>query len=497
MVKTSERTISPADFTTIPEKKRSERGHAGNKRLIQRLYNQIKAGYDVSKTTPDNTKLWAQATAGTPDQLMNEGNRRILRDRSRYEVRNNSYAKGILNTLANDTIGTGPRLQLLTEDKEFNRTVEKLFSQWTRDIRFAEKLRVMRISRAESGEVFPIFFNNSQAENPVSLDIRNIEADFITSPIVELIDFGGLQNVDGVLVDNQGNERAYLISDEANDLSGINFTGFKTKMLDASQVMHYVKRERPGQVRGVPEITTSLPLFAQLRRYTLAVLAAAETAADFSLLLESELPPDSEEQDDVAPFDLVDIEKRMAMVLPRGWKGRQLKAEQPTSQYEEFLRALIREIARPFSMPLNVALADSSGSNFASGRLDHQGYFKQIRVERSLIQSIILDPTLKHWILEAKQAFPLSFIKLGRAKDIEHKWHWDGFEHIDPLKQAKAIIALQTAGLKSDATIMAELDGDDWESTYEQIAKEKQIRKDLGIPRREFPEEFFADEPVE
>ena len=38
--------------------------------------------------------------------------------------------------------------------------------------------------------------------------------------------------------------------------------------------------DRPGQARGIPDITPALPLFAQLRRFTLAVLAAAETAAD-------------------------------------------------------------------------------------------------------------------------------------------------------------------------------------------------------------------------
>jgi len=51
--------------------------------------------------------------------------RRVLRNRARppnYEVANNSYAKGMggVLTLANDTIGTGPRLQMLTEDADAN-----------------------------------------------------------------------------------------------------------------------------------------------------------------------------------------------------------------------------------------------------------------------------------------------------------------------------------------------------------------------------------------
>ena len=49
-----------------------------------------------------------------PDAAASPAVRRTLRNRARYEVANNSYARGIVLTLANDSIGTGPRLQLLT-----------------------------------------------------------------------------------------------------------------------------------------------------------------------------------------------------------------------------------------------------------------------------------------------------------------------------------------------------------------------------------------------
>jgi capsid protein len=49
--------------------------------------------------------------------------------------------------------------------------------------------------------------------------------------------------------------------------------------MPVESVIHLFRAERPGQSRGVPEITPALPLFAMLRRYTLAVLGAAEQAA--------------------------------------------------------------------------------------------------------------------------------------------------------------------------------------------------------------------------
>ena len=47
----------------------------------------------------------------------------------------------------------------------------------------------------------------------------------------------------------------------------------------------------------INDITPALPLFAQLRRFTLAVLAAAETAADFAGVLQTDAPPNGEAED--------------------------------------------------------------------------------------------------------------------------------------------------------------------------------------------------------
>lgn len=66
----------------------------------------------------------AGTQTGTPDGRCPK----TLRERFRHKVANNSYAKGIVLTLANDTIGTGPRLQMLSDDDEWNRDIEREFS---------------------------------------------------------------------------------------------------------------------------------------------------------------------------------------------------------------------------------------------------------------------------------------------------------------------------------------------------------------------------------
>ena len=80
--------------------------------------------------------------------------RRTLRNRLRYEVANNSYAKGLVQMLANDTIGTGPRLQMLSNDEDFNDQIETEFMRWADAVHLPSKLRTMRMARVKSA-----FFN--------------------------------------------------------------------------------------------------------------------------------------------------------------------------------------------------------------------------------------------------------------------------------------------------------------------------------------------------
>ena len=74
----------------------------------------VRGRYDAAATNDDNRRHWANADLLSANAAANPEVRRILRNRARYEVANNSYARGIVLTLANDAIGTGPRLQMLT-----------------------------------------------------------------------------------------------------------------------------------------------------------------------------------------------------------------------------------------------------------------------------------------------------------------------------------------------------------------------------------------------
>jgi lambda family phage portal protein len=438
----------------------------------------LRARYDAAATNPDNRRHWANADGLSANAANSPEVRRVLRNRARYEVANNSYARGIVLTLAHDVVGTGPRLQLFTTDADANNRIEHEFQRWANAIGLAEKLRTMRMARAQDGEGFALLISNPRLPTRVKLDLRLVEADQVATPDLDPLRAGA---VDGIVFDESGNPVEYHVLKQhpGDQRFGLAMLPSDYERLPAESVIHWFRCDRPGQARGIPDIMPALPLFAQLRRFTLAVLAAAETAADFAGILYTDAPAGGE-ADAAEPFEPIELEKRALLTMPGGWKMNQMEAQFPTTTYAEFKREILNEIARCLNMPFNVAAGNSSGYNYASGRLDHQTYFKAIRVDQSHIENVVLDRVLAAWLDEAALIPGLLPAGLGPFADWPHQWFWDGQEHVDPAKEASA----QATRLANHTTTLAHeyaRQGRDWEEALRQRAKELALMQELGL----------------
>lgn len=448
--------------------------------VIARQRNRIqelRAKYDAAATNYDNMKHWANADNLSAASAANPVVRRRLRSRARMECReNNSFAKGMIDTLANDIVGRGPNLQIHHTNQNAAKQLERNFRRWMRRIGLAAKLRTGVASGVTDGEIFAVSANNRNVRNSVQLDILLLETDYCS-------DFGGFQSTtfdDGIEYDGQGYPIAYNF---LKDHPGDNFVGaslMETKRVLADQVIHYFRQDRPGQRRGISWVAPALPLFALMRRYTLAVTLCAETAARWAGVMYADgnqVIPD----DEVDPMDTIEFEMNSMLTLPIGWKMGQLKAEQPTTTYQMFRDALLCEIARCLNMPFNKASGNSSGYNFASGRLDHQTYFEFVDIERSNLETQFLDRVFRWWINEA--VFIPGEIPdgIGPIDQLDYTWRWPKHQHIDPQKQAAADIALWNAGLLTDEEHQLE-NGRDPEEHYASLERMYKRRAAIGAP---------------
>ena len=438
----------------------------------------LRASYDAAQTTDNNRRHWANADYLLANEATSYQVRRTLRSRARYEVANNCYAKGIVRTLASEVVGTGPRLQILTEDPKVNQAIEERFSAWSRRIGLAEKLRIMRAAISCDGESFAVFTTDFSRSQEISLDLVPVEADRVTQPmgVPETEDM-----VDGIRYDVSAQPKSYTVLRSYPGLAAMQVSlPIEYDTLPASRVIHWYFPDRAGQSRGVPELTPALPLFAMLRRYTLAVLAAAESAADWALVFTTNQPPD--EVAAAVPMDWsFETESRMGVFAPEGWKPEQIRAEQPATTYEMFKREILNEIARCLDVPYNVAAGNSSSYNYASGRLDHQTYARAIEVQRDHAETIVLDRLLAEWLREASLLPGFLPASDPWAQLPRHEWFWTGREHVDPAKEAAA----QSDHLGNYTTTLAieyAKQGLDWEAALRQRAREIALMGELNLP---------------
>lgn len=444
----------------------------------------FRATYDAAVTTSENAAHWSAADSLSANASINPFVRAIVRQRARYEFQNNTYCSGMLHTYAQDVVGEGPGLEILLPDEDHNAAIERRFEQHMRAIRLAPKLRTAILTRKRDGAVFLQRFTNYGLDHPIPLDLLLIEDDQVATP-----GFGISpdQITDGIVYDDFGNPVQYhVLKRHPGEIYGFPRAGettFDKEDVRAEHMRHLFTVERPGQRRGVSEIAAALALYAQLRRFTLAVIAAAETAADMAGIIKSNLPPDPDDPDvqRLDPMDQVEIIRRSLVTLPDGHEMQQLRAEQPATTYEMFKREIVAEIARVLNMPYLVACGNAGSSNFASAQVDLQGYDRTLQIERDDLEGDVLDWHFDAWYAEAIR-IP-GYLPDGcprEARDVPRGWLWIGREHADPNREA----AGEERKLANLTTSLAERyarRGLRWRGQLQQIAKERAFAASLGL----------------
>lgn len=442
-----------------------------------------RSSYDAARTTDANRKHWANADGLSAPAALTPEVRKRLRDRARYEVVNNCYAAGAVRTLVNDTVGTGARPQFLTPDAGLNSALEELWSQWACAADFPLTSRVACGVRHVAGEVFGRPRSSARLARlglPVTLDVRLYEPEQVSHGVTGLT-VPPTAGDDGVVCDADGEVVAYkILGYHPGDTRPLS-ARLEPVTVPADDVFHWYVPDRPGQLRGVTPLTPALPVLAQLRRYTLAVLTAAETAASFAGVLTQDVPP-GEAPVDAEAFDTVEIVSGMLLTLPAGAKAEQFKPEQPTTNYDAFVAAKLRECGRAINMPYGKLAGDHSLYNYSSGRLDDAPYWQDRDIERRAFEAKFLNPVLYRWLDEARYEFPALMAWQGRGWwAFPHVWHYDARPSSDPVKDATGDELNLANGADTLAAIAAR-DGTTVTALLDQREREMAMFKERGLP---------------
>lgn len=433
--------------------------------------------WDAAATTRLNKAHWQHAHG---DSINNDlaADLETLRARSNYEAANNPIVEGVINTHAVDVAGSdGPRLQVQSDDEQFNQTVEDWWEvvyekpDPSRDIHGAEMVRQWVKQFWKSGEYINEEVTYDRNGDPTQLGIasyhpRRLETppEFANDPEVAF----------GIRFDSRDKPRQYYIRRTLDRGNNSFLSEIVHDPVPADMIQHVFDAVEPDQLRGFPWLASCLGVIADLRQFDMHVMESAKNSAAQSIYHYT-THEDAQFVQDV-PDTTQLIEPGTERYNPVGWQTTMLDATQPNHEYKTFKHEKLRELGRPACMPLMVVLLSSADSNFASAHYDGQVYMRAIEWLQSFIGRRSLTPYAKTVARE--------LILAGRVRmpaKVNYKWTWPKPPYVNPKQMYDALRAQLEDGTATYADVLSAF-GREEESTIASRVRTNERLIDAGLP---------------
>ncbi len=249
-------------------------------RAALRVVHSVELGYDAA-SVGRRAGTWVAANASANAEITGALSR--VRARSRDMVRNNAYARSAVSKLVARSIGTGimarPPKAVRTVWTEF---VERADFEGQHDLYGLQSL----IGRTvyESGECLVRRIRTTDARMPLQLQV--LEPDYLDDTKTGQLENGNYA-IAGVELDAWGRRAAYwLYPQHPGELAVLPKT-WSSKRVPASEILHVYEKERPGQLRGMPRLATTLMRLRDVDEYQDAVMVRKKIEACFAAFWES------------------------------------------------------------------------------------------------------------------------------------------------------------------------------------------------------------------
>jgi lambda family phage portal protein len=437
---------------------------------------------------------------------------RRLVDRASDLDRNSGVARGAVQTIVDNVVGTGLRLSArpdyvaLGRTKEWadawSRVVEAKFHAWywSTACHAGDTLTGDQLTQ----QVFRSVLNRGEAialplwlpkRGPIATRILTIESDRLSQPggKPESPTFRG-----GIEFDLYGTPIAYHFRKaHPGDPYLAGFAPDEWERVPRKtpfgrlRVLHVFDPERPGQSRGKPILSAVLPMFKTLDRYQQAEAQAAVVNALVAMTITTPMDQDNIlelfNRDPAAYLKARDeqaVRLKPGGILPLfpGDKAEAFLPARPATAFDAFVTSILRSIAAGLDMPYELLLKDFSRTNYSSARAALLEAWRSFLRRRDWLASAWLDRLYALWFEECANAGTIEAPGYyeNRAAYERCRWVGPGRGWIDPVKEATAAKLRMEIGVSTLEDECAE-QGKDWREVLEQQAFEKAERDRLGL----------------
>jgi lambda family phage portal protein len=406
-----------------------------------------------------------------------------LRARAHDLARNNEWMVKGLGVIQDATVGHGFTVKWVHEDKQFEKDLQARWNAWADSLEIDPeglecidaKLGSAVHAMAEGGDVlFRRRWRRASDGLSVPLQVQLLEGEHLDSDKNQRD--GAARIVQGIEYDRIGRRVAYWIRKEHP--GDPDATLRESTRVDAADVLHLFRVERPGAVRGVPWGAPCILRLRDFQEYEDAQLLRVKLAnmfvgaVEFAVDVAAVAPEPGADGRVYPPID--DLKPGMHQYLNPGEKMTWNNPPQPGIDVADYSRVNHLAIAAGLQIPYESLTGDLRNTSFASGRLGRLDFRERVEVYRwqMLVPRICIP--LAHWFTEALA------IEEPRAVDAVPLFVPPPREWIDPATEVNAYEKAVRAGFKSREQVVRMM-GDDPARVLEEVAADLVAQKKAKV----------------
>jgi lambda family phage portal protein len=399
---------------------------------------------------------------------------------TRDMIRNTPFAARAQQVIANNAIGDGiiPKINGTPAQRRRGLDlIERHFDTTAIDADGVQNLYgIQRLAMncvVESGEVLIRRRMRRPTDNlPLPFQIQVLEPDYLDETKDGTTASGNIIR-DGIEYDFIGRRVAYYLYDEHPGGLSMRTLGLRmeSRRVDAEDVLHIYRLDRPGQRRGTPWFANIAINLQDLADHQDAELMRQKIAACFAVFRVSPELAETEAQNPMGSTI------RPGAIYDLG-PGEDVRFGQPpkTDGFEEFSRVVLRSVAAGLGITYEALSGDLTGVNFSSARMGRMEMDRNV----SSWQWTMMVPQLCHplgrWFTEAWK------MQTGDARvaDLRLEWTPPHRNLVDPAREIPALREKVRAGFASRQSVVRQL-GYDPERLMDEIIQDQERDRAAGL----------------
>jgi lambda family phage portal protein len=430
----------------------------------------ILRAYDAGKSGR-RTSGWTSTGLSATGEIT--GSLATVRNRARELVRNNPHARRAIDMLTAKKIGTGIRARTDKGAKAaWDEFVETCDFEGDHDLYGIQSL--MSRTTDEAGEVLVRRVRTREGRVPLKLQI--LEPDYLDSSRFGPADNGNLI-IAGVEIDRQGRRQAFYLYDQHPGESLLLPRSLESKRVEASEVIHFYEKLRPGQLRGISRLVTAMMKLRDLDDYKEAELVRKKIEACFVAFVHGGSGPSrplGEAETDS------DTGKRNETLAPgiieylNGSESVTFGNPSPSGD-SDFTADELHAIAVGCGLTYEQLTGDISRVNYSSIRSGMGDFVDLVEMWRWIHFMPMAMRRVKDWFLEA--AYAAGSIRTPRYNFV---WTPPAWPYVNPVDDIKAKKEEIRGGLASLSEHIRRL-GYDPDEVFAEIAEDRKKLAAAGI----------------